>query len=414
MIAKYLFTLCIFFSSVFTSLAQPYFGSLTQYFDTLITSLPGNSGNNFQEPLPWEVGPWKNAILSLLSKDSATANTYADSVGYRVSSFFDLGAGIIYHLLEEKPPFTRYWGTYVFNPVACRSRLIIQSPHPKYDTNTGHQGVYCFVKLNAKAFFISGTHRCNQSAPSMCSGSTSSCGSSAPFRISDNPHNEKSAFHLATELIRDSLPDAVIVQLHGFAKQPTDPYVILSNGTRDTPTQDYILDLSSNLLLEDNSLTFKIAHIDTAWTRLIAFTNVQGRYINQSSDACLASATISQGQFIHVEQEKSKLRDDSTGWHKMYLALANTFNCDTLVGLIEPEKNRNEVIVYPAMARSLVKIKGAGLKNIQLISQFGKVLLNKDANGDFIEFDIEHLAAGLYWIRVEVQSGLELRKIVKL
>ncbi|HHZ64488.1 MAG TPA: T9SS type A sorting domain-containing protein [Flavobacteriales bacterium] len=414
MVARCIYTLSILLFLFSIAAAQSITGSLEQHIDSIIDNMPGSSGDDFQEPLAAEIVPWTNTILNLLNGDAANASTYADSVGYEVIEYFDAGSARLYHVLEEKSPQTRYWGTYVFNPDACRSTLVIQSPHPKYDSNTGYEGIFCFTRLNAKAFHLSGTHRCNQSAASSCSGTTSACGTSNPFRISDNPHNDNSVFQLTTQIMHNSNPNSVFVQLHGFGKQPTDPYVILSNGTRETPAQDYALDLSINLFQEDNSLTFKIAHIDTSWTRLIAFTNVQGRYINQSSDPCVSSATNSQGLFVHLEQEKMKLRDDSTGWYKVYSALAGTFSCDSVVEVTEPEKIKNELVVYPTPFKDFLVIRGRGIGQVQLFNQLGTILYSEAVPGNYVELDLRDYAGGMYWVKVDVDGNFVLRKVVKM
>ena len=86
----------------------------------------------------------------------------------------------------------------------------------------------------------------------------------------------------------------------------------MNNGIRETPTIDHATLVKDTLLIKDNSLTFKLEHIDTDWTLLIGFTNTQGRLINSSSDACTETATNTSGRFIHIEQEKTKLRDDES------------------------------------------------------------------------------------------------------
>ena len=99
----------------------------------------------------------------------------------------------------------------------------------------------------------------------------------------------------------------------------------MSNGTAETPGTDYATLIKDALLEEDNTLTFKIAHIDTDWTRLRGFTNTQGRFINSSPDPCRISATETSGRFIHIEQAKPKLRQNATGWAKMSNALGTVF-----------------------------------------------------------------------------------------
>ena len=83
--------------------------------------------------------------------------------------------------------------------------------------------------------------------------------------------------------------------------------------------------LRDALLQEDNSLTFKIPHIDVNWTRYAAFDNTQGRYINGSPNACSVDATNTTGRFVHIEQERAKLRANETGWAKVSNALEKVF-----------------------------------------------------------------------------------------
>ncbi len=100
----------------------------------------------------------------------------------------------------------------------------------------------------------------------------------------------------------------------------------MSNSSTSIPTttKDHLFELSQQLYLQDTTLTFKIAHIDD-WDRLIGLVNTQGRYINGSVDPCAEAGEINSGRFLHIEQEKLKLRATEEGWHKVAVALANTF-----------------------------------------------------------------------------------------
>lgn len=306
-------------------------GDIEVFIDDIIDNMPDLSGNDFSEPTSSEFVTWQNVIADLLLNDAVAANLHADSIDYEIVLFTDntISPNKLYYILQQTTGSLNYWGTYVFNPSACRSELIIQSPHPKYDTNTGNQGIYCFKNTDARVFCLSGTHRCNHSTFSSCSGTSSVCsGSSAAFQISDMPHNTNNAYHKTTELLYNNIANSVFVQLHGFGKKSTDPYVIMSNGTRDTPLgTDYATLLQSQLLAEDNLLTFKVAHVDLTWTRLIGFTNTQGRFINGENNPCSNAISTTTGRFIHLEQEKIRLRNDASVWIKVSNALANTFSC---------------------------------------------------------------------------------------
>ena len=308
-----LILLLVFIS--FTGFAQTATGNIEDYMEIIIDNAPGNSGDNYSAPNTSQLNTWNTIIDFIVAENISDARTQANTLNYQITEFTDtsLTPNQVFYVLEEKSSPSNYWGTYVFSKTPTRNNLIIQAPHSKYDTNTGEQAVYCFKNTLAKALFINGTHRCNSDDFSSCSGTTSVCGSSDSYRKSDLAHNVQSVFQKTTENLFTTISDSVFIQLHGFGKKTTDPYVILSNGTRKTPTTDYATQIKNALLVEDSSLTFKLAHVDTDWTRLIGFTNTQGRLINNSGNFCSTSANTTSGRFIHIEQEKSKLRNDETG-----------------------------------------------------------------------------------------------------
>ncbi|MCL6293999.1 fibronectin type III domain-containing protein [Jejuia spongiicola] len=304
-------------------------GDIEAYLGSFIDDVPGDSGNNYKIPLDAQLTTWDEIIDAILGENIDDAVLKSSEINYQINEFTDtsLTPNQVFYILEEKSDKSNYWGTYVFSKTPTINNLIIQAPHIKNDTNTGKQAVYCFKNNVAKAVFISGAHRCNNSEESTCSGTTSTCNSgSQPYRVSDLAHNINSVFQKTTENVFNAVSNSVFIQLHGFGKNATDPYVILSNGTRETPSIDYATQIKDALLVEDNSLTFKLAHIDTGWTRLIGFTNTQGRLINSSSNPCSASASETTGRFIHIEQERTKLRESADEWIKMSNALKSVFN----------------------------------------------------------------------------------------
>lgn len=303
-------------------------GNLESYIGNLIDSAPGASGNDYRVPTAVELNTWDLVIDAILNGDIEFAVEKAAEINYKITEFTDTGLDSqqSFYILEDNSLESNFWGTYVFSKTPERGQLVIQAPHIKYDLNTGKQAVYSFRNNLARALFISGTHRCNHREESSCSGSTTTCSSDGEsYRISDMAHNVKSAFQLATENLFENIPNSVFVQLHGFGKKSEDPYVIMSNGTRDIPEEDFVVEIRDALLTEDSSLSFKIAHIDVDWSRLNGFTNTQGRFINNSSDPCAVSATSTSGRFIHIEQEKSKLREGPAQWEKMSNALKKVF-----------------------------------------------------------------------------------------
>ncbi len=315
---------------------QTVFGNLYDHVVEVIDNMPGNSGNQYSNLTPSQEEDWRALIQLIQEENFAQAAAQASPLQYRLLRFIDNSGPTNqeFFVLEKTSEGSNYWGTYVFKPGACR-RLVIQCPHPKFDSNTGKQGIFVYQKADAYAYFLTGTHRCNHISPTACSGTTSVCGSSAAYRISDVAHNTLAAFHLATEVLRDADDALYFMQLHGFAQQAGDPYAIMSNGSRDTPEEDFAVAIRDGLLDVDGVLTFKIGHLDLSWNRLLAFTNTQGRYINESVDACSANASSGNGHFLHVEQEYNRLRADADKWEKMLTAVEAAMPCNA-TATIEP------------------------------------------------------------------------------
>ncbi|RLD24245.1 MAG: hypothetical protein DRI71_03140 [Bacteroidetes bacterium] len=396
-----------FFSLTKSFAQQTETGNLFAKIETIISNMPGSSGNDYNIPDANQLETWGEVMSHLLNEEYALADSKASSIGYELIEFTDNSTSKIYYILANTS--TNYWGTYVFNPQYLIP-LVIQSPHPRFDTNTGLQGIYVFEETDALFYCVSGTHRCNNSTTTSCSGTTSVCGTSGAYKISDMAHNTNNVFQNVTDTLFTHYDSTYFVSLHGFAKRDSDPYVILSNGTRDYPETDYISRFKSKLLLEDNSLTFQIAHVNTGWTRLIAFTNTQGRLINGSVDPCDTDAVTAAGRFMHMEQEKSKLRNDESGWRKVANALRNTFT-DQVTG-INNERFPKKVSVYPNPGSKLITITNAN-KMPQNISVY--TLLNKDMtssieitlSGTNLVIDVSELPQGIYILR----TGLGTKKI---
>ncbi len=405
-----LFLLVSLFPAV---LAQEMSGDIESYLNEFVDDMPGSSGNDYSVPSTTELTRWETMLNYLFDdNDIASARSVAATFNYQIVVFTDntLSANNTFILIEEKTPQTKYWGSYVISQSPLRDNLVLQAPHPQYDTNTGKQAVYCFKRLIPLALFISGTHRCNHSQSSVCSGTASVCGNSGPYRVSDNPHNVTSVFHRATEVLSDKYPNSIFIQLHGFAKLSSDPYLIMSNGTRVTPTVDYCSLIKEALLDVDNTLTFKIAHIDQSWTRLIAFTNTQGRYINNSSNPCTSNATTTEGRFVHIEQERTKLRSNSEGWEKMYLALKEVFDVNT-TAIKTFDKQQANLHPNPNNGVFKVEIKEAGELSIYNTNS-KRVYHQKLKHKEMLTVDLSAETPGLYALIVKYKTATEYAKVL--
>ena len=316
-------------------------GNLTTYVDNFISSMPSTYANNdYQAPSVSNLNTWGNAILYIMQGNYASAQLAADSIGYRVVAYTNTATSPnnLFYVLEKKSTSTNYWGMFIYNPSATRRKLFIQSPHPKYDSNTGKQGFYIFLNNSCIAFYLSGTHRCNSSSASPCDGTSSVCtGTDEAYRLSDQAHNI-STLQKATEVFYANVTNLIVIQAHGFSQDTGDPDAIMSNGTRTTPSPDYLTLLKNNLLLLDDTLTFKIMHKDLTWTKLAATDNTQGRLLNGSDDPCETAASTGTGRFLHIEQAYT-LRDNDADRKKLSDAIGMTFGVDS-IALVTPNGNQ--------------------------------------------------------------------------
>lgn len=391
-------------------------GNLDDYLQQAIDDMPGKDGNDLQKSNNSELAIWERTVNFITDNQLAQARASADSINYKVLIFTDttMAEDETFQILQEKTPAQNHWGIYVFNPEACRDQLVLQSVHPKFDLNTGDEGVFCFKRLSAKALFLSGTHRCNHSDISPCSGTTSVCGGSDErYRISDMAHYKKTVFQRTTSILKDDGSNPTFVQLHGFAKGPDDPFVIMSNGTREEPSNDPIAGIKNELGQIDTSLTFKVAHQDTSWDRLIGFTNVQGRLINGSNNPCKQGASSSEGRFIHIEQEKSKLRDDTTGWHKMYQALAGVFKCDTTTNITPEPKASSGIKVSPNPTSGEIHLSPKKIQSVEVFNSNGQMVKEISFQAyDERRLNLKKMPIGIYFLRVQVADTFNMKKII--
>ena len=352
------------------------FGNLEHYIEDFVETLPVAGSNLYQDPFETDRENLGLAMQMMVQGKFMEGQDFAALSGYEIIRYIDNSQpnNRVFYALQPMPGGDNYWGIFFLNPNGCRN-LIIQCPHPKFDNNTGREGAYIFTHLDVKGLMISGTHRCNSITKTICSGTTTACGSSSAYRISDIAHNDESLFQTITNILAAD-EQTYFLQLHGFAKSSGDPNLIISNGTRLTPESDPIADLRNALLAIDSELAFKIVHIHTDWTRLTAFTNTQGRFLNNSSDPCFENATSPSGRFIHIEQEFDRFRRDENGWELMRQGLENVFACEVVTAQTEATEVA-EIQIIPGDDRISVHDQSQRFNWIEVFTIEGLRLLSE-------------------------------------
>lgn len=336
-----------------------------------------SEADDYDVPTAAQLVLWNDMMDKLLANNISEACALANQLGYLLIDFEESPTRK-YYLLRTIPydaetnPDPHFWGTYILNRNPLRRNLIIQAPHPFWDENTEEQGVEVFRLTGALFYMMAGTSRCNLTCDtppggspgvncSSCSGSTTACNSGVSYRysIADMAHNEGSVFHETTKKLNNNL--RYFIQLHGFGWDPGDPYAIISNGTSEAPPGYDPLPVLEDMLrhqmndLPSDPSSICVVHKDwplnsgSACFLLKGFDNTQGRFLNGGTSPCTSNAGVAAtGRFIHIEQEKTKFRDERSDWEKVARAIANTFQVEFEVepiedteGLLDPDGNDN-------------------------------------------------------------------------
>lgn len=272
-IVKYFILVGLFSYNAFTQEVR------TDYLYGLITdiknAMPGNGSNGFVIPTSAQQDSFGAVIDLILNEQYSLADSLADYLHYSLYEWYDTGNNNhLYYVLMENGA-DNYgdvqlgWGTFIFDPAGFQE-VIIEAPHPCWDTNTWKVAFKAYQNINAHYFLMAGTHRyANGSNPGPA----------------DVAHNTKNMFHTVHQKISPNSTHSL--QVHGFSinNHLGYPDVILSNGSSN-PTP--ILDSLSNAI---TPYGYSVGIFDGInWSQLGATTNKQGQW--------------SRGQgysFIHME-----------------------------------------------------------------------------------------------------------------
>jgi hypothetical protein len=294
---------------------------LKSYIENSINYIEKDS-NGYQVPENHEISSFNLAITSLLEGSFNSAQTLAAQINYEVIKVVDTGSNNneLYCLREI---IEKGRGFYCIDPDASANHHIA-APHPLFDTNTNHEAVTLSRGTEAKFLSVSTTDRCANAEESTCDGTTSACGASGPFRISDMTHTSQSFFHEFAITIADDDSTSEYIQVHGCgdlscpANGDMDDIVArISSGTEENLSESSLANQLTNTLQLSVDALIPGADViscsqDDEDKQLCGTVNTQGRYINgEVNDPCEDSATVTnQSRFLHIEQNFDLREDD--------------------------------------------------------------------------------------------------------
>ncbi len=277
--------------------------------DALTTAdAPGSGSEAYAVPGENELAAFDEALTASLTGDWEAALAAAEVSGYRLC----LGQADQADLVLWLPLDQSTGRAQLVFRTGLASPLILGTPHPNYEGGTLEEGVEIFRVTSARALIVSGTHRCANTAPSGCDGSTSVCTEeSDAYRESDQAHVVISFYHRAHVVLSDIHGTDTVISLHGMVRDG----ISLSNGT-DDPVADTspVAQLAGVLVTAfpgEQVTTCNTYEDSLTEVHLCGSTNTQGRHLNGSDEVCTERATEGSGRFIHTEQNRAiRVRPD--------------------------------------------------------------------------------------------------------
>lgn len=317
-------------------------------------SLPAGA---FEETTDTERAIFYECSLFFLREQWRTADLCLSPLSYEVLEL-DLANETIYGMVparefgqiesENDVGFGQLRRGYFFlrQNANVRRNLATSASHPLFDGKVGHMMASLFDH-GTRSFSVTGTHRCFSDQFSDCSGKTSVCGQSEPFRMSDASHVAESFFQYYNEEVHemwrdtktrilDEEHDFIHLQQHGMARRENSDGFI-SNAVVTSASAGYLPKFdggSANKLATfmtekvkehgekegfDPNYSYIIRSCnsvkDENYAALCAGTNTLGRFINRNRDeinfntahelSCKENGDEevikSKNQFIHFE-----------------------------------------------------------------------------------------------------------------
>jgi hypothetical protein len=271
---------------------------LTMQVRTSMSQAAGAGTNALVVPNQHDRDAFVTLVSRVLDGDDAAACLLP--APYHLIRLTDPTAGLLRVVVEQPAP-SLFYGTYAANPAAQRE-LAVEAPHPLFDTNTEVQAASVFVEARARYLLVAGTHRCADAAASPCSGTTTVCGTKAPYRVTDAAHSELPfyAVHAALSTQHDSL---WFLQLHGNGDRSC-PDALVSDSSGTWSDAGPAGKLAAALTAEGVDVGKCGQQFPTPGCSLCGTDNIEARETAGASSACTQSGT-SYGRFVHVEQHLS-------------------------------------------------------------------------------------------------------------
>jgi hypothetical protein len=376
--------------------------NLLNLITNIKTAMPGNGSNGYVAPTVAQQDTFAILIDYILIQDYYSADSVAELMNYSLYEWYDTGSNnhLYYVLMENNADQTNGvlygWGTYIFDPTG-HSEVIIEVPHPRWDTNTWLVGFKGYQYLNTKYFLMAGTHRyANGSNP-------------AP---ADVAHNTQNIFHVVHQKVSPLSTHSL--QIHGFNSNNYTGYpdLVLSNGSSN-PTG--IVDSLANEISYHN---YSVGIYDGInWKLLGATTNTQGQwsrgngysFIHMELDYFIRAAqseweNILDAMYYVFLYPLTNIQEYQAGIPANYILgqnYPNPFNSTTNIEYFISKSQKAKLTIYNFQG----KIVNTLVNKVQQAGQHKIKWNGKDNNNNLV-------ASGLYIYHIESSGFKESKKLL--
>ena len=83
------------------------------------------------------------------------------------------------------------------------------------------------------------------------------------------------------------------------------------------------------------------------------------------------------------------------------------------VGVEEKSKSVINITIYPNPALDYINVEVPQKSQIEILNVQGQLMKSVKANENFVTINVSKYASGMYFIKVNAENGLEVKKFVK-
>ena len=74
---------------------------------------------------------------------------------------------------------------------------------------------------------------------------------------------------------------------------------------------------------------------------------------------------------------------------------------------------QNTTVVYPNPSNGVFNIEGMGIRKVEVVDSFGRIILSNEVEDDFLKINLGDRAAGVYLLRVVTDNGIVNKRVIK-